>query len=239
MTVNPRAAWHILLGVACSGCGYGEKLSYKECDLYYTSRVRTADAERLGDFLNAEGYFNSGRRSVQLDRRDGAFQVRFVYKKNYRTDKDHHRMLALLGGQIREAVFPGETIVLHLCDEKFKTEAVVEALHAHHENGSTVYYRHGEDDSARERVDPEEAAALARLFVEKKVFDGAGRWARLERNEAGYECWLVVKDEAIDNVRTREKFSELRFDMAQRVFPGKRVTLVLCSAVMERLRTFE
>jgi len=112
------------VGLTSLGSSYGTRVEYGESELYYTDAVTKAEAERLGKFLEEAGYFEGHGKSVQLDKVDGRFQVRFVTKNVELTDA-HLQSFRLLRTLIATAVFDGTDIDLHLPDEYLKTRKVV------------------------------------------------------------------------------------------------------------------
>lgn len=133
--MNFRKERSLLLSVmliallAISGCGFGrgKKLEYNGGELYYTSSVTKAEAERLGRYL-AKGFFDGNRKTVQLTKTGNTYEFRMVVKKGIETDPEYIEAAKAFAGEMSEEVFNGSPVDIHLCDDRLKTLRVVVEL---------------------------------------------------------------------------------------------------------------
>ncbi len=129
LSVKPEKhgfGWAVLL-LVLSGCGqrYGERLMFNGGELYYTSRVTKQEAQKLGEYLVGQGFFDGTRKSVQLDKRGETYLFRAVMKKNVQDNEVAHRLFQLFAIGLSLRVFDGSPVEIHLCDERLRTKKVI------------------------------------------------------------------------------------------------------------------
>jgi hypothetical protein len=116
-----------------SSSGLGTRLDLNGSDLYYTASVTAAEAKRLQQYLLDEHVFDGAVGSFQLNKAGSEYQFRIVVQKGAEDDQEfvfgNHAMAMRLSG----AVFGGRPVVIHLCDENFKTLRVIDP-----NNGSSL-----------------------------------------------------------------------------------------------------
>jgi hypothetical protein len=109
------------------GCNnYGTRLTFNKGELYYTAAVTRDEAQKLGDFLVGDGYFDGNETTVQLNKAGGVYEVRLVVKPG--SDLDPHLFeFTLFARKISKDVFDSAPVDIHLCDQELKTLRVVPA----------------------------------------------------------------------------------------------------------------
>jgi hypothetical protein len=105
----------------------GKKLTFNGSELFYTPEVTEEQAKKLGDYLVKDGYFEGDPKSVQLDKQDGAFQVRLVVNEDVVNDANYEGIVKMFREQIQRNVFNGENTEIHYCDEFMDTIRVIGA----------------------------------------------------------------------------------------------------------------
>lgn len=113
----------LVFGLACDQ--YGTKLEYNGGELYYTDDVTKEDADKLGKYLVEKEYFDGQKKSVQLDKEGGIYQVKMVIQKEKQEDKEVLDAMKIFAGQISEDVFGGAATEIHVADDKLETVRVV------------------------------------------------------------------------------------------------------------------
>lgn len=122
---------HIVLLISISiliGCsGYGTKLDYKGTEVYYTSKVEKADAEKLGDYLVKSKFADGGEKSIQLtkDEKTNIFVFRMVTTKEAAESKMYETVFKLFAKTISDSVFNSQPVDFHVCDNTFNTLKVI------------------------------------------------------------------------------------------------------------------
>lgn len=111
--------------IACSG--YGEKLQYSKTDVYYTSKVDKAEAEKLGEYLLSSGFAGDNEKSIQLSKNDenGNYEFRMVTTKEASESETYEAIFKLYAEQISDSVFNGKPVDFHICNNTFETLKVI------------------------------------------------------------------------------------------------------------------
>lgn len=113
-----------LLSAACSN--YGTKLDFKKGELYYTSNVTEDEAKKLGNYLTEIDYFNDQEKlSVQLDKANDTYQVRFVVKDGIENNEQIQQQFKQLAKIMSGKVFGGAKTEVHFTDQHLKTLKVL------------------------------------------------------------------------------------------------------------------
>lgn len=119
----------ILIGIALlrlASChDYGKKLTFNGGDLYYTSQVTEADAQKLGNYLVKEKFFDGTSKTVQLNKNGETYEFRMVMIKDGEKAPNTVETFTAVSKELSENVFSGGKVVVHLCDDRLKTLRVV------------------------------------------------------------------------------------------------------------------
>jgi hypothetical protein len=108
------------------GCdNYGTRLTFNKGELYYTAAVTKDEAQKLGDFLVREKFFDGNEKTVQLNKAAGVYEVRMVIKKGFDQDPHNLELFKEFAAQISRDVYGSAPVDIHLCDEYLKTLRVV------------------------------------------------------------------------------------------------------------------
>jgi hypothetical protein len=104
---------------------YGTKLNFSGGDLYYTSSVTLSEANRLGQYLVKEKFFDGNRKSIQINKTGSTYEFRMVIKKGLENDQELMQVLKIVASQLSTDVFVGSRVDIHLCDQYLRTIRVV------------------------------------------------------------------------------------------------------------------
>lgn len=113
-----------LFVTGCGGNNLGTRLPSTKCDLYYTSAVTVDEATALAKFLGDEWAGNT----VQLTKSGSTFVFRMCVKKGMDSDQAAINTMRKMCREISQAVFAGQKVDIHMCDDTMKTLRVVVAL---------------------------------------------------------------------------------------------------------------
>ncbi len=105
----------------------GQKMVFNGGELYHTSSISEAEARKLGEYLVASGFFDGGRKSVQITRSNGTIQFRMVVIKGLQSNLQFVQTATQFSKELSRDVFGGELVEVHLCDEYLKTLKVVKS----------------------------------------------------------------------------------------------------------------
>jgi hypothetical protein len=104
---------------------HGKQVKLKAIELHYTSAVTADEARRLADFLD-DKFGDAEKASTAQITKDGkTYQYRVVVKKGIELDEEAVALFKALALQLSLFVFEGETVEVHLCDDRLKTLRVV------------------------------------------------------------------------------------------------------------------
>lgn len=110
-----------LLITACNS--YGDKIKINnKSEVYYKDGATKDDAQRLGNFLLKNNYFDSlSEKSVQVSKNKDTFDVKFVVDKAKVEQQGNSEFLfQILGAAIRSEVFANKPVKVILADPYMK-----------------------------------------------------------------------------------------------------------------------
>jgi hypothetical protein len=117
------AAVALLTIASCSS--YGKKLAFNGGELYYTSQVTETEANKLGEYLVKEKFFDGTRKTVQLNKSGGTYEFRMVVLRDAEKERGAAKQFSAVSRELSENVFNGGKVAVHLCDDHLKTLLVV------------------------------------------------------------------------------------------------------------------
>jgi hypothetical protein len=118
----------VLLLASCTMNNWGEKLSYKKGELYFTKKVTKEEAQKLADYLQGVGFFNDDKRtSAQLDKSGtDTFLCRFVVIDSFLNKPEMYAYWSAQAASMSKNVFADKPVLVHFCDAYFETKKVVQ-----------------------------------------------------------------------------------------------------------------
>lgn len=102
------------------------RLDLNGSDLYYTSSVTSAEANRLRQYLLHEHVFDGAIGTFQLNKAGSKYQFRMVVQKGAEDDQEFIFGNNAMAMRLSGAVFGGRPVEIHLCDENRDTLRVVD-----------------------------------------------------------------------------------------------------------------
>jgi hypothetical protein len=110
-----------LVITACNS--YGDKVKINDkSEVYYKDGASADDAQRLGNYLLKNNYFDStNQKSVQLTKNKDTFNVKFVVDKAKVEQQGNSEFLfQILGAAISSGVFANKPVKVILADQYMK-----------------------------------------------------------------------------------------------------------------------
>ena len=101
------------------------KLVFDGTEIYYTTSVTKAEANKLGNYLVDTGAIDGQEISIQLNKRGKTYEFRAVVQKGVEQDTEYIDIFKNFTIELSQNVFDGANVDIHLCDEYFKTIRVV------------------------------------------------------------------------------------------------------------------
>ena len=119
-----------MLSTFLSSCSskYGKEKNFNGVQLFYTSKVTEAQADKLGKYLISGGFADGEKKTVQITKTGNTFEFRMVVKKGIDRDEEFTQIFKSYASELSKNVFDDEPVEIHLCDENLKTLRVVVPL---------------------------------------------------------------------------------------------------------------
>ncbi len=110
----------LFLAISLFSCdNYGKKLEFNAGEVYYTSGIKESEAKRLGIFLVNEGFFDGVPKSVQVNKKENIYEVKFIIQTKFAVDSDLLTEFKRFTYTLSVNVFEGIDVEIDLCDESF------------------------------------------------------------------------------------------------------------------------
>jgi WD40 repeat protein len=103
----------------------GKMLEFNGGEIYYTRTVTEADVRKLGDYMVKQRIFEGTRKTMQLNKTGSTYEIRAVVKKGTENSAGFDDFFKTLVKELRDKIFKGSDVVVHLCDDKMKTLRVI------------------------------------------------------------------------------------------------------------------
>ena len=101
-----------------------DKMSFGNCDVYYSDGASKGDAKQLGQALEQLGYFGPGEaNAVKLERVDGQFSVALVVKDGVWNDAQYRELLQHFGRELAHAL--DRRVQVRLADSELNIKSTV------------------------------------------------------------------------------------------------------------------
>jgi hypothetical protein len=110
----------LVLLAACTN--YGTKLTFNNGELFYTKNVTEDEANMLGKFLVADGFFSGDQISVQLDKKDDRYLFRMASREGVEDSANFLSLAKEYTGRLSTEVFNGAPVDFQFCDTHLKTK---------------------------------------------------------------------------------------------------------------------
>ena len=232
-TGRPAALLLALLALVMTGC-HGKKVRIGENgEVYYKGKATREEARKVGALLQSRGVFEGGRRkSLQLRKKGGVYQLRVVIIKGKEADKEILQSLKFTTGLISHQVLDGAKITLHLCDKYFKTLKRFEIPASLGDLGRRMMFGKGElwiKESVKDGVAKKIGEALkgSKFFSDKRTTSAA-----VAKEDGTYHLRLVMKEDAI-NAKQRKLITHLGFGISLKALDGAPLKVHFCNTAVE------
>jgi len=104
---------------------YGNKKTFNAGDVYYTSSVSDSLANKLGEYLMKNGFFDGSPKSVQINFENDTFQFKMVLKPELLDDAKTEIIARGFGSSLSLFVFDKKPVQVHYCDATFNTLKII------------------------------------------------------------------------------------------------------------------
>lgn len=109
---------------SCSS-GFGKEKKFNGVQLFYTSKITEAQADKLGNYLVTGGFADGEYKTVQITKTGNTFEFRMIVKEGIEKDVEYIEVFKSFARELSQNVFNGEQVDIHLCNDKLKTLRVI------------------------------------------------------------------------------------------------------------------
>lgn len=95
------------------------KIAFNQSDLYYTENISKEDAQRLGSYLNDNGFFNNKVISIKIDKDARGYIFSIPIDKSKVNDQQVLNNFSEISNLLSKEVFSGGKLEIHLTDDRF------------------------------------------------------------------------------------------------------------------------
>jgi len=222
-----------LVCVSSIGCGpnFGEKIEVDGTEIFYKGGVTQADAQRLGDKLKAMEFVDGNRKSVQLLKRDDAWEFRMAVSKSGDSEtirkQMKHYCLEL------SSAFGGDPVEVHICNSKLESKSIVKGLSGkryQYGNSKAIYFYEG--------VDVEKVKGIASVTIGAQLDTGAGNVFHISKSADAIEIRMAHSIEAQKNKNVMVAATTAAVSASNTEFGGKRVDVLICDQYFDSPKVF-
>lgn len=209
--------------VACTD--FGDKIPFDESEVYYKAPVTKEEAQKLGNYLVKQSFFDKNPKSVQLLKEGDTYQFRMVAKEGVDKDEAYAKIAETFAIHLSRDLYEGKLVEFHICDDQFKTLRTIipdkDDLSVKLEfNGSVLFYY--------KPVVNDEAKALGEYLISNVFFNENPKSVEIKKEGTAYVFRFVVKPEMEKDEEYLEIVRTFATDLSTSVFSGSPVRIQLC-----------
>lgn len=193
-----------------------------EKEIYLLQQATATDAQRLGQYLQAQGWFKQSEEVTMLLEKDEA-GVTLSFPANLERigDLARQKQWQIEATDISTEVFDKKPVTLNLCNESLKPVETIKS-------GSKVVIEGKKEIYFWANVTEGEAQSLAQVLRQAQFGgDAEGAYVDLSKDAQGYEITFLVKEGTWDKPDSVAWFKRLATELSASAFRGQRVAIVL------------
>jgi hypothetical protein len=126
VTLTGMAITTLIAAAILFGDSRGERIEFKNGELFYTEQVDAHQAQKLADFLQEQYGDLKNKKSIQLDRKDNDVIVRLCAQPSTWQTDDLDYSFQAIEYLMQLEVFKNENVVVELCDPYFKPKKLID-----------------------------------------------------------------------------------------------------------------
>lgn len=242
-TVKPRQSVGSFLFIAlCLLVGffsgylynYGERLEFNQGEIYYKAPVLKEEVKLVGEALIDQGFFDGRPKSIQLLKKDGLYQIRFVVRENFQFDDGILLSFKQISLLISNQALQGAPIEIHFCDSYFKTKKIIpvkEKLMSF--EGGEIFYE--------SPVSADEIKKAGDFFLKIDYFGPQIKPTVLIVKKNRYQFHFVVRKDLdwSEGSSYYNSFKEIGYQLALEIFKGAPFEIRLCDNTLTTFKTIK
>jgi hypothetical protein len=213
----------ILMAILASCTDFGDKIPFEESEVFYKAPVTKAEAQKLGEYLVKNKFFDENPKSVQLLKEGDTYLFRMVAKEGVDKDESYAKIAETFAIQMSDDLFEGKMVEFHICDDQFKAlrKIVPEERVKLIFNGSELtYFKPIVNDEGRK---------LGEYLISAGFFNENPKSVELRKEGTFYLFRFVVKPEMEKDEQYLDIVKTFVTDLSTNVFSGSPVKIHLCN----------
>jgi hypothetical protein len=209
--------------------GDGNRLAFERGELLYKDPVTQAEAQRVGEFLAQQQFFNAQNASTaQLLKDKELYQLRFVVNPALVEGVLVNIQFGLLASTIAQTLLDGKPLEVTFNDPNLKPVKVVSPSARVEFGKSEVFYTHP--------ITVDEARLVGQQLFETGYFSvDSRRSVHLGREEGTYQLRFIIDPSRANDGEIVAAFGELTAGIARQALGGKPVVVHLCDGEFRTL----
>lgn len=222
------AAAVVFIGLYVAGTSYGSRLSFQRGELYYNDPVTRDEAQRVGEYLVEEQFFNAEKAvTVQFDKERERYQLRFVVNPALAEGTLANVHFGVMGSDIAERVLNGVPLDVLLCDTNMKPLRTVVPSARLNVGKSAILYTHP--------VTVDQARGVANELMRVEFFaDDRPTSVYVSREDDIYQLRFIVDPAYANDREALREFADVARMIARSSLGAQPVVVHLCD---QELRT--
>ena len=242
-----------LLGIfSCNNNGNKINIEGTKGEVYYKNGATENEAQKLGDFLKLDGFFgNIKPASVQVDKENDKYIVRFVYDKEYyEKTPGLEEFFKNYGVRMSKELFNGKKVDITLSDKYFKdfkkipfNESAANAPAA--SSGETFNkndYNHkavGDVNYYWKGLSNEESTPIIDYISSNGAFSGGTAEIYITKESDRYILKFPVREEYRNDAGTIAQVEKVSKEIKDNVFPNDPYSFKMTDEKLNSLRSFD
>lgn len=217
--------------VSPSGNSEGSRLTFQKGELYYDKPVSQAEAQRVGEFLQAREYFSGSKEvSARIERDDATYRLEFVVNPTYADDLLSVMQFSMMGQDIAHGILGGAPLQVILTDANWKPIKTAPSSAKLTFGAGELFYT--------DPISAQQAQATGQFLQEIGFFtDSKAVSVQLGREQNLFQLRFVVDEAVIDDPSVTENFRIITRALSGKILGGEPVMLHLCDVGFHTLRS--
>ena len=211
----------VVSAISVLNSGLGHRMTFHKGDVFYKKPVTLGEAQRVGEFLVEQQYFNAQNAStVQLDKDNELYKLRFVVNPAAVTAPWVTIQYGLFASGIAQSILGGKPLEVTLNDQHMNFVKTVPPSAKLAFGKGVLFYTHP--------INVNEARAVGEQLVEMRLFTtDRGNRVHLGREDATYQLRFIIDLSRGDAATIVAGFAEIAGTISAQALGGEPIVLHL------------
>lgn len=214
--------------------------------VFYSKKIPTADAERLGQYLIKSQFTDGTRKDVYFDRdlNSATYLFKMVFKADLQLTPQWISTFQAFAQQLSKDVFQGSPVEIQLLNEAFEVIKMIpfsqNTTPMPAFDVSTLGTVKNFDETHlyyTSRVSAEKAESVGQFLIQQKFTDGTRKDVQIDRDGLTYHFRMVFNSKLKFNDEWRSNFKMFAASLSQNIFDNQVVEVHLTDIFFTTLHT--